>query len=120
MNRDFWEPTTSCSSQVAATLFAQWQPGGVLAANFGRDLATASPPPLPSSLPSPGALAHAAVSLAPAGALVLELALGAGLLACCAPCWRRHRPWAERWLIVTAQAFHLMLALPLPPGSFYP
>ena len=58
MNDDFWDPATSCSSQVAATVFAQWAPGGIL--GTGRAPLT------------PSALARAAVRASPAAALVLD------------------------------------------------
>ena len=100
MNDDFWDPATSCSSQVAATVFAQWGPGGALG--------------LPGTARAPSGLIRAAVRSSPAAALILETALAVlvGI--------STHRRGAERCAVIGAQAFHLMLAMPLPPGSFYP
>ena len=100
MNDDFWDPTTSCSSQVAATVFAQWGPGGALG--------------LPGIARAPSGLVRVVVRSSPAAALILETAL-AVLIGI-----STHRRGAERCAVIGAQAFHLMLAMPLPPGSFYP
>ena len=56
------------------------------------------------------AIARFVLPKAASSALVTEIGLGVGL----------YLPAAEKYAALAAQAFHVVLALPLPPGSFYP
>jgi len=91
MNTGFFEIRTSCSSQIIAITTLQLLPEWI-----AKPILTSSP----------------LLQTAPAGGLFLEILMGLGLLS--------GSPSVRRGTIVVAQLFHIVLALPLPPSSFYP
>ncbi|CAJ1397107.1 unnamed protein product [Effrenium voratum] len=100
MNSDWFDPRVSCAASVSATMLAQY---------------------VPSLVPPGSSLCRLILQQAPHGAAVFEVLLPAVLLLAGPPGSRS--PWqgaCARFGVVLGAIFHLMLALPLPPASFYP
>ncbi|CAK9035643.1 Uncharacterized protein SCF082_LOCUS21377 [Durusdinium trenchii] len=99
LNSDWFDPHVSCASSVTGTLLAQY---------------------VPSMVPAGSQLSQVALASAPHAAAVFEVLLP-GLLTVAPP--GRSAAWQGaciRLAVVLGAIFHLMLALPLPPASFYP
>lgn len=102
LNWDFLDAHVSCASGVTATLLSQY---------------------VPTLLPADGAAAAFLVWVAPYAALVMEAGLPALLLYAGPPGRgqrRRGGEFCRRAAVAIGALFHLVLALPLPPGSYYP
>eukprot|EP00468_Gymnochlora_sp_CCMP2014_P003174 CAMPEP_0167760100 /NCGR_PEP_ID=MMETSP0110_2-20121227/11397_1 /TAXON_ID=629695 /ORGANISM="Gymnochlora sp., Strain CCMP2014" /LENGTH=372 /DNA_ID=CAMNT_0007646571 /DNA_START=338 /DNA_END=1456 /DNA_ORIENTATION=- len=91
MNYGFFHPQDSCSTQIIAITFIQYLPDSI--STFLINSANVK-------------------TIAPIMGLIGEIQMGLGLLST--------NPAILRPTIVTAQIFHLMLSLPLPPSTFYP
>lgn len=102
LNYDWFDPSVSCASSVTGILLAQY---------------------IPSAFPANSAMTSSVLQGAPYAAVLLEFALP-GLLIVSGPPGLEHRSTLSRLVrpivVILGVAFHLSLALPLPPASFYP
>lgn len=96
VNSDWFDPSISCGSSVAATLMAQYLPGSIAGSSLSASV----------------------LSAAPYAAVVIEALLPLLLWIAGPPPGRAST--CRLVAIVLAAVFHLALALPLPPASFYP
>ena len=99
LNSDWFDTHVSCASSVSGTLLAQY---------------------VPTMVPAGSTLSKLILETAPHAAAVFEVLLP-GLLVVAPP--SRSMAWQGaciRLAVILGSIFHLSLALPLPPASFYP